>query len=180
MESVFEAAHRCLLAALPAQKLAATQAAVAAWRSGRLGMTPPQLPAQRIERPGRPQRPQLVSPRQLPQRGLGAADGRAALDVARKHLPDLVVSDLRMPRQDFRQLEVAAGADRLERPPHLCRRLGLHVERIKLAWRAEIEDHDAGALILRWIDRSTFSGGKVLRQPQPDGSEGANLQKITS
>ena len=86
MESVFEAAHRCLLAALPAQKLAATQAAVAAWRSGRLDLTSPEVPAQRIERPGRPQRPQLVSPRQLPQRGLGAADGRAALIHAIAHI----------------------------------------------------------------------------------------------
>ncbi len=86
MESVFDAAYRCLMATLPAEKLAATQAAVAAWREGRLAVEPGQTAARRIERPGRPERPRLVSPRELPQRGLGTAEGRAALIHAVAHI----------------------------------------------------------------------------------------------
>jgi uncharacterized ferritin-like protein (DUF455 family) len=86
MESVFDAAYRCLMAALPAAKLAATQQAVAAWRQGRLALTDTGHPPQRIEHPGRPERPRLVPPRELPQRGLGTPKGRAALLHAIAHI----------------------------------------------------------------------------------------------
>ncbi|MCX7041468.1 MAG: ferritin-like domain-containing protein, partial [Gammaproteobacteria bacterium] len=39
-----------------------------------------------VERPGRPALPKLVSPRDLPQRGLGSVDGRAALLHAVTHI----------------------------------------------------------------------------------------------
>jgi uncharacterized ferritin-like protein (DUF455 family) len=86
MESVFDAAYRCLMAAAPAEKLAATQATVTAWREGRLALTQATTPVERIEHPGRPSKPQLVSPRQLHQRGLGSAEGRAALIHAIAHI----------------------------------------------------------------------------------------------
>ncbi|MFB9068912.1 ferritin-like domain-containing protein [Pseudofulvimonas gallinarii] len=86
MESVFDAAWRCLMAAQPAEKLSLTQAAVAAWRDGRLSVEPVTTPPQRIAQPGRPERPRLVPPRELPQRGLGSAEGRAALIHAIAHI----------------------------------------------------------------------------------------------
>lgn len=86
MESVFDVAYRCLMAAAPEEKLAATHRAVSAWRDGRLSLAPSARPPARIERPGRPDRPLLVSPRQLPQRGLGSAEGRAALIHAVAHI----------------------------------------------------------------------------------------------
>lgn len=80
-------ARACLAAAEPADKLAATAAAVADWRAGRLrsggaGLPPPA----RIASPGRPARPVLVPPRALPQRGLGSPEGRAALVHAVAHI----------------------------------------------------------------------------------------------
>lgn len=43
-------------------------------------------PAQRLPSPGRPQRPQLVPPKQVAQRGLGTPEGRAALVHAIAHI----------------------------------------------------------------------------------------------
>ncbi|MDZ3822684.1 MAG: ferritin-like domain-containing protein [Pseudoxanthomonas sp.] len=80
-------ARACLAAAEPADKLALTAEAVADWRAGRLRADAVGLPpAERIERPGRPALPRLVPPRQLPQRGLGTAGGRAALVHAVAHI----------------------------------------------------------------------------------------------
>ncbi|MBX3726372.1 MAG: ferritin-like domain-containing protein [Xanthomonadales bacterium] len=80
-------ARACLAAPEPADKLAATGQAVADWRAGRLrasgeGLAPPE----RIDCPGRPARPVLVHPRALSQRGLGSAEGRAALVHAVAHI----------------------------------------------------------------------------------------------
>jgi uncharacterized ferritin-like protein (DUF455 family) len=82
--SLFDAAAGCLQAALPADKLAATAAAVAAYRAGRLRCEgAPPVP---IAAPGRPPRPRLVAPRALPQRGLGSREGRAAFLHAIAHI----------------------------------------------------------------------------------------------
>ncbi|HZP66725.1 MAG TPA: ferritin-like domain-containing protein [Rudaea sp.] len=83
--SLFACARQCLDAADPAAKLAATQAAAHAFAAGSLGLQDiaPPLP---IGAPGRPDRPRLVAPRRLPQRGLGTAEGRAALIHAVAHI----------------------------------------------------------------------------------------------
>ena len=65
----------------------ATRSAVDAWRNGALALEAiTAVLAQRIECPGRPVRPRLVPPRELPHRGLGTAEGRAALVHAIAHI----------------------------------------------------------------------------------------------
>jgi uncharacterized ferritin-like protein (DUF455 family) len=80
------AAKACLDATDPAVKLHLTQAAWAALQAGELcpdAAAPVPVP---IGDAGRPARPRLVSARQVPQRGLGTAEGRAALVHAVAHI----------------------------------------------------------------------------------------------
>lgn len=80
------AARRCLDAADPAEKLRLTHAAWRALQAGELRPEPSSPPPEPIGMPGRPARPRLVHPRRLPQRGLGSAQGRAALAHAVAHI----------------------------------------------------------------------------------------------
>ena len=82
----FAAAEICLACADPQRKGALTRQFAAAIRSGEL--TRPETPSapQPIAMPGRPARPRLVAPRELAQRGLGTAEGRAALIHAVAHI----------------------------------------------------------------------------------------------
>lgn len=84
-ETLFDAALRCLRSRDPAEKVALTWQAAAAYDSGGLDLvsTTPALP---ITEPGRPARPRLVRPRELAQRGLGSPEGRAALVHAVAHI----------------------------------------------------------------------------------------------
>jgi uncharacterized ferritin-like protein (DUF455 family) len=86
MPSLFAIAKQCLDAAQPAEKLRLTHAAAAAFRVGELAIpddAPPPLP---ITAPGRPELPRLVLPRDVPQRGLGTVEGRAAFLHAIAHI----------------------------------------------------------------------------------------------
>jgi uncharacterized ferritin-like protein (DUF455 family) len=86
MDSLVTAAKRCIDAAAPDEKLALTRQAFEALREGRLALDdggPAPMP---IGVPGRPARPRLVMPRQVPQRGLGSDAGRAALVHAVAHI----------------------------------------------------------------------------------------------
>jgi uncharacterized ferritin-like protein (DUF455 family) len=83
-DSLFDAAQACLQASTPAAKVAATEAAAAAFGQGRLGFHG--APPQPIAAPGRPPRPRLVAARDLPKRGLGSTDGRAAFIHAIAHI----------------------------------------------------------------------------------------------
>jgi uncharacterized ferritin-like protein (DUF455 family) len=84
--SLFDAARTCLEAETPEAKLEATFAAAAAFARGELGV-PADAPApQPIAMPGRPTRPRLVSPRELPRRGFGSGEGRAAFIHAVAHI----------------------------------------------------------------------------------------------
>ncbi|MDE1885721.1 MAG: ferritin-like domain-containing protein [Xanthomonadaceae bacterium] len=82
---LFASAQRCLELADPAAKLAATACAAQAFAAGRLRIDA-DAPPQPIGAPGRPERPCLVSPRQLPRRGLGTPEGRLALLHAVAHI----------------------------------------------------------------------------------------------
>lgn len=84
--SLFEAVRVCLDTCDPAEKIALVVAADAGLRSGLLKTSGECTAPDRIRGPGRPAYPQLVSPRDLPQRGLGSADGRAALLHAITHI----------------------------------------------------------------------------------------------
>ena len=84
--SLFAAARACLDATSPDAKLAATFAAAAAFARGELSIPVDAAPADAIRMPGRPARPMLVSTRDLPQRGLGSDEGRAAFVHAISHI----------------------------------------------------------------------------------------------
>jgi uncharacterized ferritin-like protein (DUF455 family) len=82
---VFARAAECLRCADPTEKIAATENVTAGFRAGEL-LFDDASPVEPIGNPGRPQRPALVSPKQLPQRGLGTSEGRAALVHAVAHI----------------------------------------------------------------------------------------------
>ena len=86
MTNLHAAAHACLMEADIAAKLALTADTAAAIRVGSLLPDADAPPAERIPVPGRPPRPRLVPPRELPQRGLGSDEGRAAFVHAIAHI----------------------------------------------------------------------------------------------
>jgi len=83
--SLFARAKACLDCTDVAQKLQLTGATAAAFAAA-TSFAEEAEPPQPIGAPGRPPRPHLVAPRQLPQRGLGTAEGRAALVHAVAHI----------------------------------------------------------------------------------------------
>ena len=80
------AAWHCLRATDPAEKLSLTHATWAALQAGRLHANPGTPAPEPIGAPGRPERPLLVPQRQVPHRGLGSEEGRAALVHAVAHI----------------------------------------------------------------------------------------------
>lgn len=86
MISLFDAARNCLAAATPDAKVAATFAAAVAFARGELTLPSDAPPPEPIRMPGRPTRPRLVHPRELPRRGLGSNEGRAAFIHAIAHI----------------------------------------------------------------------------------------------
>ena len=84
--NLFDAAAHCLACTDVARKVESTHATAAALSSGELAIDADAAPPSAIGTPGRPQRPHLVSPRELAQRGLGSAEGRAALVHAVAHI----------------------------------------------------------------------------------------------
>lgn len=86
LDDLYLRAHGCLMACDVAEKLAGVKALDLDLRAGQVaagGDSPPAVP---IADPGRPARPQLVSPRDVPRRRLGTAEGRAALIHAVVHI----------------------------------------------------------------------------------------------
>jgi len=83
--NLFACAERCLDCATIPEKLSLTDAVARAFEAGALDVdsTDPPKP---IGPPGRPARPRLVAPRQVPHRGLGTVLGRAALVHAVAHI----------------------------------------------------------------------------------------------
>ncbi len=86
MTDLHTAARRCLDATDPADKLRLTHATWQALQAGELAIDPQAPPPAAISAPGRPARPRLVNAREVPQRGLGSAEGRAALVHAVAHI----------------------------------------------------------------------------------------------
>ncbi|MCU0835585.1 MAG: ferritin-like domain-containing protein [Chromatiaceae bacterium] len=82
---LFAAAETCLRAADPLEKAGLTAEAAACWEAGALTLDETR-PTGALEEPGRPARPVLVHPRDLPRRGLGTVEGRAALIHAVAHI----------------------------------------------------------------------------------------------
>ena len=82
---LFESAHHCLSLREPSDKLDATARVATAFHAGSLPFDD-DFPVSPIGVPGRPSEPELVSPKKLPQRGLGSAQGRVALIHAVAHI----------------------------------------------------------------------------------------------
>jgi len=84
-DNLFAWARQCLECADPAAKCKLTGLAVEALQAGQLeckSIDEPQV----IGAPGRPARPHLVAPRNLPRRRLGSTEGRASLLHALAHI----------------------------------------------------------------------------------------------
>ena len=86
MASLFDAARACLDAGSADEKPALALAAADAFTRGELTI-PDDAPApEPIHMPGRPASPRLVHPRELPRRGFGSNQGRAAFIHAVAHI----------------------------------------------------------------------------------------------
>jgi uncharacterized ferritin-like protein (DUF455 family) len=85
MPSLFELALACIETSEPDAKLEQTARLAAQWASGRLGLDRDGGPKP-IDAPGRPDRPLLVPPEQVPRRGYRTAEQRAALIHALAHI----------------------------------------------------------------------------------------------
>jgi uncharacterized ferritin-like protein (DUF455 family) len=79
-------ALRALRVRDPARKCECVERLLEAWRVDGLGIDPADPPPVRIEIPGRPERPELVRPQDLPRRGLHTLPGRQALLHAVTHI----------------------------------------------------------------------------------------------
>ena len=84
--SLLDAARNCLDAATPEDKVARTLLAAEALARGGLAVFDDAPPPDPIRMPGRPSRPRLVPPRELPQRGFGTPEGRAGFIHAIAHI----------------------------------------------------------------------------------------------
>jgi len=86
MNELFEAARRCIDCGEPEAKVTLTRETFDALREGRLSLQDGGVQPAPIDAPGRPPKPRLVMPRDVPQRGLGSEEGRAALVHAVAHI----------------------------------------------------------------------------------------------
>ena len=85
MNSLFDAVYAAITSAELEDKLRRTSLIIEQWRAGMLTLSGGSEPVS-IPIPGRPQRPQLVAPRDLPRRSIHAPQGRAALLHALAHI----------------------------------------------------------------------------------------------
>lgn len=85
MESLFDAAARCLAADEIETKLHFTRQTAQAWRDGLLTLQSQSKP-EPVEEPGRPMKPLLVAPVDVPKRRLNTKEGLAALIHAITHI----------------------------------------------------------------------------------------------
>ncbi len=84
--SLFDIARACLDAASPEAKVATTFAAGESFARDEFVIPSDAPPPEPIRMPGRPERPRLVPPRELPKRGFGTDEGRAAFIHAIAHI----------------------------------------------------------------------------------------------
>ncbi|HEV2606990.1 MAG TPA: ferritin-like domain-containing protein [Xanthomonadaceae bacterium] len=86
MTSLHDAARACIDAETPRDKVAKTAARASDFREGNLTFVGDANAPVAIHAPGRPERPQLVPPRDVASRGLGTQEGRAAFVHAIAHI----------------------------------------------------------------------------------------------
>ena len=81
-----ERTQHCLLLADPDAKIAALNSLHVDWQLGIVPLCDSPEPAQAIDIPGRPEKPPLVSPKDLPRRSVATREGHAALIHAITHI----------------------------------------------------------------------------------------------
>jgi uncharacterized ferritin-like protein (DUF455 family) len=84
--NLFQQAQRCLDAGDPAEKVRLTHELATAFARGELAIDADAPSPEPIGAPGRPAKPDLVHARDVPRRGLGSSDGRAAFLHAIAHI----------------------------------------------------------------------------------------------
>lgn len=84
-DNLYRAAYQALMTNDPDQKVHLSHALRAAWLAGKLGCEEGDAPYP-VPVPGRPERPQLVQPRDLPKRKPVTVEGRAVLFHALTHI----------------------------------------------------------------------------------------------
>jgi uncharacterized ferritin-like protein (DUF455 family) len=127
--NLFDLASACLAESDLDRKLALTAEVAAAWRSGRLtadGMTAGPV----SESPGRPERLELVAPRDLPRRKLTSPSGRAALIHAVAHIEFNAINLAWDAVQRFRGLPVDFYSDWVGVAAEEAEHFGLMRERL--------------------------------------------------
>ncbi len=82
--NLFARAESCLQQCEPPQKISCVNELVSAWQAD--GLETGEVPLSAIAEPGRPVRPRLVAPRELPRRKLTTSSGHAALIHAICHI----------------------------------------------------------------------------------------------
>lgn len=85
MQNLYQQAKNCFLLADPDEKLALTYDVAGAWDSGQLEWKEGELP-ELLNEPGRPDKPEIVFPRDVKKRKLKSEVGRAALIHALTHI----------------------------------------------------------------------------------------------
>ena len=86
MQDLHLVANACLDAASCEAKVASTFAAARRFERGELQADSKAPPPEPIRMPGRPPKPELVHPRDLPRRGFGTVEGRAAFVHSIAHI----------------------------------------------------------------------------------------------
>lgn len=84
-DNLFDQALSCLLLENPADKAAATTLLQKAWLDGKLSSTSLSEVVS-LDKPGRPDRPELVDPKEVPRRNLSSLKGRLTLVHAIAHI----------------------------------------------------------------------------------------------
>lgn len=86
MISLYEAARECLAESDPVKKASLSQEFSAQFFRGELSLDNNGDAVEPIKAPGRPDKPLLVPPKNLPKRGMGTTDGRASFLHAITHI----------------------------------------------------------------------------------------------
>ncbi|MHC9084673.1 ferritin-like domain-containing protein [Luteimonas sp. RIT-PG2_3] len=157
MGSLFEAAARCLQAAQPQDKLALTFASADAFARGELTVPPQAAPPDAIRMPGRPERPKLVHPRELPRRGLGSNEGRAAFIHAIAHIEFNAIDLAWDAVYRFRDMPAAYYADWVSIASDEARHFRMIRERL-LAHGRDYGDFDAHNGLWEMAEKTAHDG----------------------
>ena len=85
LRPLYQSALDCLKQSDPTKKVAMTRALYASWQSGGLELDT-ETSVERMQHPGRPQAPELVSPRKVPKRNFESDIGRLRMAHAIAHI----------------------------------------------------------------------------------------------